>query len=55
VKNIAVEVGIQGPAFGDKFKVKHPSNVVKHDEHALGCAAALDLGILGSSIVTTVV
>ena len=40
-KNIAVELGIHGPAFGGKFKVHHPSNVEKHDEHALGHTAAL--------------
>jgi hypothetical protein len=41
VKNIAVELGVHGPAFGGKFKVQHPSNVEKHDEHALSHAAAL--------------
>jgi hypothetical protein len=40
-KNIAVELGVHGPAFGGKFKVQHTSNVEKHDEHALSCAAAL--------------
>jgi len=40
-KNIAVELGIHGLAFGGKFKVHNPSNVEKHDEHALGRAAAL--------------
>jgi len=40
-KNIAVELGVHSLAFGDKFKVHNPSNVKKHDEHALGCAAAL--------------
>jgi hypothetical protein len=40
-KNIAVELGVQGPAFGGKFKVQHPSNVEKHVEHALSRAAAL--------------
>jgi hypothetical protein len=40
-KNIAVELGIHGPAFGGKFKVQHPSNVKKHDECALSHAAAL--------------
>ena len=41
VKNIAVELGVQDLAFRGKFKVHNPSNVEKHDEHALGCAAAL--------------
>ena len=40
-KNIAVELGVHGLAFGDKFMVHSPSNVEKHDEHALGCAAAM--------------
>jgi len=40
-KNIAVELGVHGLAFGDKFMVHNPSNVEKHDEHALGHAAAL--------------
>jgi len=40
-KNTAVEPGIQGLAFGGKFMVHNPSNVKKHDEHALGRAAAL--------------
>ena len=40
-KNIAVELGVHGLAFGDKFMVHNPSNVEKHDEHALGRAAAL--------------
>jgi len=40
-KNIAVELGVQGLAFGDKFMVHNPSNVEKHDDHALGRAAAL--------------
>jgi hypothetical protein len=39
--NIAVELGIHGPAFGGKFKVQHPLNVEKHDEHAPSRAAAL--------------
>ena len=41
VKNIAVELGVHGLAFGDKFMLHNPSNVEKHDEHALGRAAAL--------------
>ena len=40
-KNIAVELGVHGLVFGDKFMVHIPSNVEKHDEHALGRAAAL--------------
>jgi len=40
-KNIAVELGVHGQAFRGKFKVHNPSNVEKHDEHALGHAAAL--------------
>ena len=40
-KNIAVELRVRGLAFGGKFKVHNPSNVEKHDEHALGRAAAL--------------
>jgi len=40
-KNIAVELGIHGLAFGGKYKVHHPSNVEKQDEHALGHAVAL--------------
>jgi len=40
-KNIAVVLGVHGLAFGDKFMVDNPSNVEKHDEHALGRAAAL--------------
>jgi len=40
-KNIAVELGVHGLAFRGKFKVHNPSNVEKHDEHALGRAAAL--------------
>jgi len=40
-KNIAVELGAHGLAFGDKFMVHSPSNVEKHDENALGRAAAL--------------
>jgi len=40
-KNIAVEFGVHGLAFGDKFMVHIPSNVEKHDEHVLGRAAAL--------------
>ena len=59
-KNISVELGVQGLAFGDKFMVHNPSNVEKHDEHALGRSAALprllrSWGILGSSIAKTVV
>jgi len=41
VKNIAAEPGIHGLAFGGKFMVHNPSNVKKHDEHALGRGAAL--------------
>ena len=40
-KNTAVELGVHGLAFGDKFMAHNPSNVEKHDEHALGRAAAL--------------
>jgi len=40
-KNIAVELGVHGLAFGGKFMVHNPSNVEKHNEHALGCAATL--------------
>ena len=40
-KNIAVELGVHGLAFGGKFMVRNPSNVEKHDEHALGRAAVL--------------
>ena len=40
-KNIAVELGVHGLAFGDKFILHSPSNVEKHDEHCLGRAAAL--------------
>jgi len=40
-KNIAVELSVHGLAFRDKFMVHNPSNVEKHDEHALGRAAAL--------------
>ena len=40
-KNIAVELGVHDLAFGGKFMVHNPSNVEKHDEHALDCAAAL--------------
>ena len=59
-KNTAVEPGVHGLAFGGKFMVHNPSNVEKHDEHALGRAAALphllrSLGSLGSSIAKTVV
>jgi hypothetical protein len=31
-KNIALELGIHGLAFGGKFMVHNPSNVEKHDE-----------------------
>jgi len=41
VKNIAVELGVHGLAFGDKFTVHNPLKVKKHNEHALGRAAAL--------------
>ena len=40
-KNIAVELSVHGLAFGGKFMVHNPSNVKKHDEHALGRTAAL--------------
>ena len=40
-KNIAVELGVHGLTFGDKFVVHNSSNVEKHDEHALGLAATL--------------
>jgi len=40
-KNTAVEPGVHGLAFGGKFMVHNPPNVEKHDEHALGCTAAL--------------
>jgi len=30
-KNIAVELGVHGLAFGDKFMVHNTSNVEKHD------------------------
>ena len=40
-KNIAVELGVHGLAFGGKFMVHNPSIVEKHDEHALGRAAVL--------------
>jgi len=40
-KNIAVELGVHGLAFGGKLKVHNDSNVKKHDEHALGRAAEL--------------
>jgi len=40
-KNIAVESGLHGLAFGGKFMVHNPSNVEKHDEDAQGRAAAL--------------
>ena len=40
-KNIEVELGVHGLAFGGKFMVHYPSNVEKHDEHALGRASAL--------------
>jgi len=40
-KNIAVELSVHALAFGDKFMVYNPSKVKKHDEHALGRAAAL--------------
>ena len=49
-KNTAVELGVHGLAFGDKFMAHNPSNVEKHDEHAIGRAAALPrlLGSWGS-------
>ena len=40
-KNIAVELGFHGLVFGGKFMVHNPSNVKKHDEHALGHAVTL--------------
>ena len=41
VRNIEVELGVHDLAFGGKFMVHNPSNVKKHDEHDLGCAASL--------------
>jgi len=41
VKNTAVELGVHSLSFGGKFMVHNPSNLEKHDEHALGCTAAL--------------
>jgi len=40
-KNNAEEPGEHGLAFGGKFMAHNPSNVEKHDVHALGRAAAL--------------
>jgi hypothetical protein len=40
-KNIAVELGVHGLAFGGKLKVHNHLNVEKHDEHGLGRAANL--------------
>jgi hypothetical protein len=40
-KNTAVELGIHSLAFGGKFKAHNPSNVEKHNKHAVGHAAAL--------------
>ena len=40
-KNIAVELGVHGLAFGGKFMVHNPSKVEKHDELALGRAMAI--------------
>ena len=40
-KNIAAQLGVHGLVFRDKFMVHNPPNVKKHDEHALGRAAAL--------------
>jgi len=40
-KNFAVELGVHGLAFGDKFMEHNPSNVEKHNEHALVRAATL--------------
>jgi hypothetical protein len=40
-KNIAVELGVHGLAFGGKLKVHKHSNAEKYDEHALGRAADL--------------
>ena len=58
-KNIAVELGVHSLAFRSKFMVHNPSNVEKHDEHALGrtgsASPSLVLGNLGSSTVKTVV
>jgi hypothetical protein len=31
-KNIAVELGVHGLAFGGKFMMYNPSNVEKHDQ-----------------------
>jgi len=41
VKNTAEELGIHGLALGGKFMVHNPSNVEKHEQHALGHVAAL--------------
>jgi len=41
VENIPVELGVHSLAFRSKFKVHNPSNVKKHDEHALGHTASL--------------
>jgi len=40
-KNTAVELGVHRLAIGGKFMMHNPLNVEKHDEHALGRAAAL--------------
>ena len=40
-KNIAVELGVHDLPLWGKFMVHKPSNVEKHDEHALGHAAVL--------------
>ena len=40
-KNIAVQLGVHGLSFGDKFMVHNSSNAEKHDEHALGRTANL--------------
>ena len=41
VKNTAVELGVHGLALGDKLMMHNPSNVKKHDEHAIDRAVAL--------------
>jgi hypothetical protein len=40
-KNIAVELGVHGLAFGGKLKVHNRWNVEKYCEHALGRLADL--------------
>ena len=41
MKDTAVETGVHGLALGGKFMVHNPSNVEKHNEHAVGRTAAL--------------